>query len=154
MTDRLTPAMLRDLADVLWPVDVHKAIGSDVPLYHAASNLRREAARREAEHKPAPAADDLVRRLRGRACDSWEICEQAADRIEQADRAIAGFMRSTSGLAAENAQLRDALKCAAKRFRWYEEIHASKTPPDDDKAKRNREFAEDCEAALARGGER
>lgn len=51
---------------------------------------------------------------------------------------------------AELARTREALAEGAKAFRWYEQIHASKTPPDTDKAARNREFAEKLEAALAK----
>ena len=43
-----------------------------------------------------------------------------------------------------------ALMVAAKTFRWYEQLHAAK--PDLEKAKRNAEFAEQCESALAKAG--
>lgn len=39
------------------------------------------------------------------------------------------------------------LKCR-DQFRWYTELHEAKGPEHADKAARNREFAEMCEAAL------
>jgi hypothetical protein len=42
-----------------------------------------------ASYKPAPAADDLPTRLRGRVSDNWEICEEAADRIEELTKQLA-----------------------------------------------------------------
>lgn len=47
-------------------------------------------------------------------------------------------------------KLAEALRFAAEKFRWYEQLHAAK--PDIEKAKRNAEFAEVCEEALAQYG--
>lgn len=157
------------------------------------------------EDKPAPAADDLVQRLRGLFSLSLEarcVLEQAADRIEAQAREIdrllnamttmtAVSVASEGGLRAERdtlkarvaeleadretgyaralgdmntavaarlqaeakaARLAGELQKAANAFRWYEQIHASKTPPDTDKAERNKAFADACEAALAEAG--
>ncbi|MEQ8585268.1 MAG: hypothetical protein RLO01_12080 [Thalassobaculaceae bacterium] len=50
--------------------------------------------------------------------------------------------------AAENERLRKALIESAAQFRRYEAIHAAKGPEHAGKARRNRELAEMCEAAL------
>lgn len=125
MTDKLTPGQLRDLADLCSVgnrVVTLTANGETTRFYpnkDLAYVLREEAARREAtqsgewqtlvdpdtgcpyrvppsSHKPAPAADDLVKRLRraanlrGGFPENWDEWK-AADRIEtetaRADRA-------------------------------------------------------------------
>jgi hypothetical protein len=48
------------------------------------------------------------------------------------------------------AELEKAVAHAAAAFRWYEQAHMKKS--DDEKAQRNREFAEMCEAALEASG--
>lgn len=54
------------------------------------------------------------------------------------------------------AGLVEALEMAAKRFRFYEQQHRNKTPPDTVKAENNAEYAEAMEQVLAahkkRGG--
>jgi hypothetical protein len=87
MTDRLTPGMLRDFADIHRRYFVH-------PHKSLADFFIEEAARREAEAKPAPApipmgdwAEDFVRWCRALAedrlgSDTAKALEDAADRIE------------------------------------------------------------------------
>lgn len=95
MTDKLTPGMLRDLADII------DAIPSGE---YGAPHFREEAARREVKQPAAPApADDLVERLRGGTGDglrAWDWMREAADRIERetarADR-LASALKSIAG---------------------------------------------------------
>jgi hypothetical protein len=155
MTDRLTPGMLRDLANLI--------LGPSPSLLDFSVRVREEAARREAEasiqptdavidrlregpgsadatipppiilacakcdwkgcdkscieDKPAPAADDLVERLRGRVSDSWEICEAAADRIEAQEIAIqAAALEGMETGARRLRDERDALKARVARL--------------------------------------
>lgn len=44
----------------------------------------------------------------------------------------------------------EALTLAGKRFRFYEQQHKAKTPPDTVKAENNSEYAAMCEEALAK----
>jgi hypothetical protein len=53
-------------------------------------------------------------------------------------------------LIASAPDLLDVAETAARVFRTYELLHASKTPPDENKAARNRQYAEFCEAAVKR----
>ena len=50
---------------------------------------------------------------------------------------------------AEIAQLRHALKIAAKTFSEYAAIHAAKTPPDAEKVRRNEALRDLCDEALS-----
>jgi len=50
--------------------------------------------------------------------------------------------------ADEIDRLRYALKIAAKTFQEYAEIHAAKTPPDENKVRRNENLRDLCNEAL------
>lgn len=53
-------------------------------------------------------------------------------------------------LISASPDLLDVAETAARIFRTYEMLHATKTPPDEEKAARNRQYAEFCEYAIAR----
>lgn len=50
-------------------------------------------------------------------------------------------------------ELVDALKKAARQFRYYQAQHQLKTPPDTTKAKTNQEFAEMLEEIISKTSE-
>ena len=56
-------------------------------------------------------------------------------------------LRTIEAARQRHAAQMEALRKAAAQFRWYEELHAAKGATD--KAARNRQMAETCEAALA-----
>jgi hypothetical protein len=51
--------------------------------------------------------------------------------------------------ADEIDRLRDALEHARDQFQFYVNQHLSKTPPDEGKARVNRDYANACSAALS-----
>jgi hypothetical protein len=95
-------------------------------------------------------------------CKTWNISfQKIVDRLRteitmhkawekrayQAEKELNDF-RAASTPSAEVRALREALDKAAKRFRHYEELHRRKDPPDEEKAKRNGLYADECEQAL------
>lgn len=92
--------------------------------------------------KHTPTHWDLVTRLReGRTNGSnlqWTVRSEHVEAADEIDR-----------LRAVNADLMDALVKAANWFREYEAIHIAKGGAADAKAARNRERAEQIEAAIA-----
>jgi hypothetical protein len=56
---------------------------------------------------------------------------------------------SSEEMLDEIDRLRYALTIAAKTFGEYAEIHANKTPPDENKVRRNANLCELCNEALA-----
>jgi hypothetical protein len=69
------------------------------------------------------------------------------ERIKELEALIEPDLMETGLALAE--KLANALRLAGKRFRFYEEAHKNKTPPDTVKAENNREYAEMCEQALS-----
>jgi len=69
--------------------------------------------------------------------------QDVVDKLNKIAASYAGPNPITTGV---NNAMRAALQASAERFREYERLHAAK--PDMEKAKRNAEMAEMCEAAL------
>lgn len=118
----------------------------------------------EQSYELAPASGEIFRRDTDERIDELlrannVLVERARGAERRADKAETAFNDARLALREANVLIGKqsvtlerraaALREGAKAFRWYEQIHASKTPPDDDKAKRNREFAEILEAACA-----
>lgn len=61
-----------------------------------------------------------------------------------------GENAANAALIAAAPEMLLALKLSAKQFRFYEQQHLEKNPPDDIKAGTNRYAAEVCESVIAR----
>ncbi len=180
MTDRLTPPMLRDLADVIDPPDGLVLSISDAHRQVIGRAFREEAARREAE-QPC----DRPGECEGGGCLKPSACQAAAvedkpahaadlvplsslnNMVNERDAALKKLhaektqhietLRSYHAEKARADRLAAALTDAEKMFRWYGDLHAAKeqTPENADKTKRNYDMADKCAAALAsEGGDR
>ena len=75
------------------------------------------------------------------------ICAAIKAWNDRADRPTQETQRG--GGDAHVNKMRDALVLAGKRFRFYEQQHRAKVPPDTMKIENNVEFAEMCEQAAA-----
>jgi len=88
--------------------------------------------------------DEALEALKAVLCDpEGVVCINGSDEDR---RVIQNALAALSFSPVVNARLVEAATKAAKTFRWYEQLHRAK--PDHEKADRNKEFAEELEAAL------
>lgn len=67
--------------------------------------------------------------------------------LTEARELLAAEREQLAAVREENERMAESLKSSAKTFRWYAQLHWNNS--DAEKAKRNEEFAEVCEKALA-----
>lgn len=83
MTDRLTPPMLRDLADIVAPDFGVDPDQYDIPLRRLSQYLHAEAARREAEAKPQkPTHEEII----AAQCRNYHSCHECGAPVGTACR--------------------------------------------------------------------
>jgi hypothetical protein len=87
--------------------------------------------------------------LRARLTAGDAAIKRVAELTQQMNTMTTTYVAGLAAARGEIERKDAALLAGSVAFRWYEQIHASKTPPDTDKAARNREFAVMLETALA-----
>lgn len=112
MTDRLTPAQLRDLADLIWSPDISPPKPPNnfylvwSCLMEISEGLRNSAARREAEAKPVNVSQPVCHEPGGciapAACVQFGKCPQKPEAAPQGEREGPGSAAAPDMLAALN----------------------------------------------------
>jgi len=75
-------------------------------------------------------------------------CQRGSNNLDNANNLHAECYGTIGALIQDRDRMRDVLIKASNKFAEYADIHASKNPPDEKKAKRNLSYSQQCIDAI------